>query len=167
MIYEVPAADVAAIQAQCPADYPYEVIAHGTKTYTEDQAGWRLQRFFDFDAAVAAATVYDTFDAWLAGAGTAVGANTNDQFVFLPPISGPVVTPLQGNGVSRVTDAAAKRVTVTVIAPVGGNTQGRPTINGKRVAASPGGYPYIFETPGAMTIETHAGNNDIVIVEEF
>ena len=167
MIYQVPAADVAAIQVGCPADYPYDFIVHGTQTYTEDIHGWRLARFFDLDAAVAAATIYPTFDAWLAGAGTAIGANVNDQFVWLPAASPPVVTALQGNGLTHSTDANAKRVTVTVVAPVGGNSAGRPTIDGKRISGSAGGGNFVFQAPGVMVIATHAGNNDLVIVEEF
>jgi len=167
MIYEIPAADVAAIQAECPADYPYEVISHGGKTYTEDVHGWRLQKFFDFDAAVAAATPFANFDAWLAGTGTAIGANINDQFVWLPAASPPVVTALQGNNLTHSTDANAKRVTVAVVAPVGGNSAGRPTIDGKKVSGSSGGGNFVFQAPGVMVIATHAGNNDIVIVEEF
>lgn len=79
----------------------------------------------------------------------------------------PIVTALQGNNQTYTTAANARRVTITVIAPVGGNTQARPMVDGKRIAASPGGYPYVFDRPGPLKIDTKAGNNDIVVVEEF
>ena len=166
MIYQVPSADAAAIQAECPADYPYKVVTHGTRTYTEDAHGWRLARFFDFDAAVAAATPYATFDAWLAGAGTAIGANVNDQFMWLPAISPPITISLAGNGLSHATNPSARRVTVQVIAPSGGPTRARPTVDGVPVAGGAGSF--VYDKPGhVLTIETKAGNNDVVILEEF
>ena len=84
-----------------------------------------------------------------------------------PAPTPPVVTSLIGNNVTHSTDAAAKKVTVTVVAPVGGNASGRPTIDGKKVSGSSGGGNFVFQAPGVMVIATHAGNNDIVIVEEF
>lgn len=79
----------------------------------------------------------------------------------------PVITSLAGNNAQHVTNPAARRVTISVIAPIGGNMAGRPSINGKKAAATSGGAPYVLERPGAVTVATHAGNNDLVIVEEF
>jgi hypothetical protein len=79
----------------------------------------------------------------------------------------PRVTTLRGNGLTHATDGSASRVTISIIAPVGGNVQGRPHLNGDPIAATPGGPPFVFVAPGVMVVETKAGSNDIVIVEEF
>jgi len=84
-----------------------------------------------------------------------------------PAAPQPVITALHGNGARYITDPNTRRVTLTIVAPVGGNRQGRPTINDISVSASPGGAPYIFDYPGTLVVETKAGNNDLLIVEEF
>lgn len=85
------------------------------------------------------------------------------------PRPSPIATPLHGNKKTHTTDPAARKVTVYVHEPQGGPDRGRPTLDG---AAIRGTTPYIFEAPdgttlAAMTIATRAGNNDLVIVEEF
>lgn len=85
----------------------------------------------------------------------------------VPPPPAPIVTSLRGNAANYATHPSAKRVTVLIISPVGGNVQGRPTVNGSAVCATPGGSPIVFDRPGALAITTRAGNNDLMIVEEF
>lgn len=80
-----------------------------------------------------------------------------------------VVTPLIGNGKSHTTDPLARRVMVYVHAPEGGPQRARPTVNGGAVRG-PG--EYVFDSPDgftvpSMVVTTNAGNNDVVIVEEF
>lgn len=87
------------------------------------------------------------------------------------PRTATVVTSLNGNGKSHTTDALAVKVTVHVLAPQEGNIKGRPTINSAPVAAGQG-HPYVFEAERGwnvdpLTIETNAGSNDLVIIEEF
>jgi hypothetical protein len=83
-----------------------------------------------------------------------------------PPAPQPVTTSLQGNGLSYVTDPAATRVTVQVIAPIGGPVRARPTVDGQPVSGGAG--PFVYDNPGhAIVIGTRAGNNDVVVIEEF
>jgi hypothetical protein len=82
-----------------------------------------------------------------------------------------VVTALQGNTLTHTTDPLARKVTVHVHAPEGGPDRARPLINGSPVRGSSTG-PYVFEAPPGWTVppvrvDTRAGNNDIVVVEEF
>lgn len=79
----------------------------------------------------------------------------------------PVLTSLRGNGHFYTTSDAAKKVTISIIHPVGGNLQGRPQLNGVPICATPGGAPFLFVQPGPLTIVTTAGNNDLIVVEEF
>jgi len=78
-------------------------------------------------------------------------------------------TALAGNNLTHVTDDLAVKITVYVHEPQGGPERARPTINDAPIR---GGAPYIVEAPrgynvAPLTIKTRAGNNDIVIVEEF
>lgn len=76
----------------------------------------------------------------------------------------PVVTSLAGNNTTHSTNGDASVVTVHVLAPAGGPVRARPTINGAPISA---GQPIILSRPGVVTVTTRAGNNDVVIVEEF
>lgn len=82
-----------------------------------------------------------------------------------PPPRSPVITPLVGNGLSHVTDPAATVVRVKVVAPVGGPERARPTVNGMAVCGGAGDY--VYQSPGALMVRTNAGNNDLIITEEF
>lgn len=166
MIYEVPEADMLAIQAAAPAEVHFEVIERNGRYYTEDAYGWRMAHFFDLDAAVAAATTSASWDEWLAGSGTPFGMVIGGTWIPLPPAKPPVTTALQGNERSYLTDPNASRVTVQVLSPSGGPSRARPTIDGVPVAG--GGGPFVYDRAGhVFTIETRAGNNDVVILEEF
>lgn len=83
-----------------------------------------------------------------------------------PAPTPPVTTSLVGNNQSHSTNAAARRVTVVVVAPVGGPVRARPNINGTPVGGGTG--PILFDSPAdEIVVSTHAGNNDVVIIEEF
>lgn len=78
-------------------------------------------------------------------------------------------TALHGNKKSHTTDPLAIKVTIYVHEPQGGPDRARPTVDGSPIR---GGAPYIVAAPqgynvAPMLIETQAGNNDLVIVEEF
>jgi hypothetical protein len=85
-----------------------------------------------------------------------------------PPVA---VTALVGNNQNHTTSGLARKVAVYVHAPTSGPVSGRPTINGSTVRGSEAGR-YEFVAPDGftispMTVATKAGNNDVVIVEEF
>jgi len=76
----------------------------------------------------------------------------------------PIVTPMIGNKVTHATNPDAKRVVVLVNAPSGGPKRARPTINGVSVISG----EYAYDRPGkAITVKTRAGNNDLLVTEEF
>lgn len=80
--------------------------------------------------------------------------------------SPPITTSLVGNGLSHSTNPAARKVTIQVIAPTGGPTRARPTVDGVPIAGGSGNF--VYDRPGhPIVVETNAGNNDVVIVEEF
>jgi len=90
--------------------------------------------------------------------------------VIPAPQSGTVWTALVKNGEAHVTDPLAVKVVIYIHEPKGGPERARPTINGTPIRG--GGGPYeIVAQPGynvaPITIKTRAGNNDVVIVEEF
>lgn len=89
-----------------------------------------------------------------------------DLVATIPSKSFTVTTSLNGNGASHVTDSRARRVIIQVVAPTGGPIRARPTVNGTPIVGGAG--PFVYDCPGhTLTIETRAGNNDVVIVEEF
>jgi len=89
-----------------------------------------------------------------------------DLTALLGSASPPVTTSLAGNGQSYATNPSARKVTVQVIAPTGGPSRARPTVDGTPVAGGAGSF--VYDQPGhALVIKTNAGNNDVVIVEEF
>jgi hypothetical protein len=76
----------------------------------------------------------------------------------------PIITPLIGNGLSHSTNAAAKKVIVRVNAPDGGPKRARPTIDDQPVTVG----DYTYDRPGkAIEVKTNAGNNDVLVSEEF
>jgi len=76
----------------------------------------------------------------------------------------PTITDMIGNGLAHVTNAAAKRVVVRVNAPDGGPKRARPTIDGTAVVQG----DYTYDRPGkAIEVKTNAGNNDVLVIEEF
>jgi hypothetical protein len=90
----------------------------------------------------------------------------SDEIQAATSPSGPTITPLTGDALSHVTSASARKVTIYVISPTGGPTADRPTVDGQPIAGLPGGMPYIFESPGSLTIATNDAGNDLVVVEE-
>jgi len=88
------------------------------------------------------------------------------------PRPAPVVVALIGNNLTHGTSPLARKVSIYVHSPIEGAERARPTVNGAPVRGANGGTPYIFESPDGFTvptieIATRAGNNDLVIVEEF
>jgi len=88
------------------------------------------------------------------------------------PRPAPVTTALVGNNVTHSTSAEARKVTVYVHSPDGGPERARPTLDGTPIRGGYGSGKYVIEAPDgwtceSMTVKTRAGNNDVVIVEEF
>lgn len=78
----------------------------------------------------------------------------------------PRSTTLKGDGKTHTTDALATCVKVHVFCPdTAAPVRARPTINGVPLAAGSGEIRY--DNPGPMVVETRAGNNDLLIIEEF
>ena len=79
----------------------------------------------------------------------------------------PRSTTLKGDGKSHTTDADATCVRVHIFCPdTAAPMRARPTINGVPLAAGSGEIRY--DNPGgSMIVETRAGNNDVLIIEEF
>ena len=78
-------------------------------------------------------------------------------------------TPLSGNGKSHTTSPLAVKVTIVVHTLTGGPERARPTVNGAPVR---GDARHVIESQSGynvapITVETNAGNNDLVILEEF
>lgn len=92
----------------------------------------------------------------------AVGGGAGESVV-----SGSSVTvALSGNGQHHTTAAGAKRVSVYVVSPTNAPVRARPTINGAPVLG--GGAPFVYQDPSIpIRVETRAGNNEVVIIEEF
>lgn len=82
-----------------------------------------------------------------------------------PPKKAPIITPLVGNGLHHTTDPLAAIVRVKVVSPTGGPERARPTVNGMPVCGGAGDY--VYQAPGTLNIKTNAGNNDLVVTEEF
>lgn len=84
----------------------------------------------------------------------------------------PIVVALIGNGLTHVTSPLARKVSIYVHAPLEGAERARPTVNGSSIRGASGAAPYVFEAPAGftvpvLTVETKAGSNDLVIIEEF
>lgn len=90
-----------------------------------------------------------------------------NQAVGVGPQNAPRSTTLKGDGKTHTTDAAAACVKIHVFCPdTAAPVRARPTINGVPLAAGSGEIRY--DNPGSpMVIETRAGNNDLLIIEEF
>lgn len=103
---------------------------------------------------------------------SALDPNTKNELLNMivagteTPSLPPRTISLSGNNKVHQTLNEAKRVTVKVIAPTSGPVEARPTVDDVPLLGGAGDY--IFESPGhSMTILTNAGNNEVVIVEEY
>jgi hypothetical protein len=76
-----------------------------------------------------------------------------------------VSTALIGNNQEHTTDGTARLVNIHINEPTGGPKRARPTVNGDPVVG--GGGALIYQKPGSLTVKTNAGNNDLLILEEF
>lgn len=89
------------------------------------------------------------------------------QAVGVGPKSAPKSTALKGDGKTHTTDPAASCVKIHVFCPdTSAPVRARPTIDGVPLAAGSGEIKYDYPK-SSMIIETRAGNNDLLIIEEF